>query len=169
MNLQREPTTYKIVNILTLPSHQSPKQTLMSCPEISPLIIIPPIIDQHYKWSLEELPDELGKLIATDILFKEHGWKGMVVHFRPGDDFSTLNIKHPSHCLLNQYKKIGVPMVTNDAPWSHQRISEALSRGAHKSCHEYEKNIREEFTSIHHKQQWIVLSYDVIKDILDCD
>ena len=43
INLPQEPTTWKSVNIPTLPYRQAPKQTLMSYPDISSPIIISPV------------------------------------------------------------------------------------------------------------------------------
>ena len=112
------------------------------------------------------LPDELGKLIKEDVdIFLKQGWKGLVNHCRPRSDFAALDISHPARRILKQYKHTGVPVVTKDRPWTKDRISEALSRGAHKSCNDYEVFLREEFASMRNKQQWIVLPYNVVKNL----
>ena len=91
--------------------------------------------------------------------------KSLVEHRRPKDDFAKLDISHPARQLLRQYKHTGVPVVTKDVPWSGKKISEALYRGAHKSCDQYEVFLREECASMRNRQQWIILPYEVAKQL----
>ena len=86
-------------------------------------------------------------------------------HRRPRDDFSRLGINHPARRMLRQYKHTGAPVVTKDAPWSREKLSDTLLYGAHKSCNEYDGILRVEFASMQHKQQYIVLPYEVGKHL----
>ena len=79
--------------------------------------ILDPVPELKRKRALEELSDELVKLITEDIsLFTKKGWKGLVDHLRPRDDFSSVNIAQLAHRLLKQFKYTGVPVITKDAP-----------------------------------------------------
>ena len=173
--LAQEPQPYPIVNIISLPA----PLLNITCPNysnVTPLTTasVPRIIIEtrdntsvhKRKRKLSKLPDELDKLFKEDIaLFKTMAWKKLVAHRRPRDDFSNLDIAHPARRLMKQYKNTGVPVITKDAPWSRERISEALARGLHNSYHEYEDFLREEFTETHHKQQWMVLPFDFVEDL----
>jgi hypothetical protein len=67
------------------------------------------------------------------------------------------NVPHPAHRLLRHYKHRGAPVEFSPLPWTRQQIQRALSRGTHKSAHEYLDYLEEEFVTMINKGQWIVL------------
>ena len=127
--LPPEPSTYPFITIPTLPNpaHLRPSPSTSNVTQVTHCSL--PIIEStntnarpathmhKRKRVLEELLDELGKLINEDVsLFLKKGWKGLVEHRRPKDDFAKLDISHPARQLLRQYKHTGVPVVTKDVP-----------------------------------------------------
>ena len=80
------------------------------------------------------LPDDLGKLIEEDAKsFLSLGWEKFVNNKRGRGNFNKLrNLRHPAKRILQQYSARGVPVVLHSAPWSPDRIHQALQRGPHK-------------------------------------
>lgn len=113
---------------------------------------------------------DLGKLqsmIDTDVAdFKRLGWTEFVKHKRPSDDFGSLHdLHHPARRLLRQYKHRGAPVVLHSSAWTPDQINTACLRGPHKSCYEYIDFLEEEFITMLHKQQWVLLPYDAVKQL----
>ena len=51
------------------------------------------------------------------------------------------------------------------APWSAERIDDALKRGPHQSSHRGIEFPQEEYAGMIDKEQWIVLPASLVKDI----
>ena len=114
-----------------------------------------------------QLPPELGKYIERDVnLLKKLGWKQFVRQRRPTRDLGPMNnIQHPAKRLLQHYRKHGAPVKFTTTPWSRERVHQSIQRGAHKSCFEYLDFLEEEFIDMINKDQWVVLPYNVVKDL----
>lgn len=67
--------------------------------------------------------------------------------------------------LYLQYWKHGVPVKFQTKAWNKERIDEALKRGSHRSCLEYLDFLKEEFTNMMRKGQWVILPFDDVKDL----
>jgi hypothetical protein len=113
------------------------------------------------------VPVELGEYIACDArLLQSLGWHGLVAHRRPLSDFSLLdNVLHPARCLLLHYKHRGAPVKFSTPPWTCLQVQHALSRGPHKSAHEYINYLEEEFVDMINKGQWVVLPYSAVRHL----
>lgn len=114
-----------------------------------------------------EVPKELGEYIARDVkLLQQLGWRGFVQQRRSRSDFSDLrNVHHPAARLLHHYKHWGAPVKFSTPPWTKSQINRALHRGPHKSCHEYINFLREEFSDMIEKGQWVILPASVAKNL----
>jgi hypothetical protein len=113
------------------------------------------------------LSQELGEYIDRDAkLLRLLGWHGLVAHRRPLSDFSPLdNVPHPARRLLRLYKHRGAPVKFSTPPWTRQQVRRALSRGPHKSAHQYLEYLEEEFVDMINKGQWVVLPYSVVQHL----
>ena len=113
------------------------------------------------------VPSELGKYIDRDAqLLRTLGWHGLVAHRRPLSDFSPLaNVHHPARRLLRLYKHRGAPVKFSTPPWTRLQVQRALSRGPHKSAHEYIDYLEGEFVDMINKGQWVVLPYSTVRDL----
>jgi hypothetical protein len=88
------------------------------------------------------------------------------VHERRGQgDTGNLDFEHPAACLLHLIGKKGVPIIFTTLPWDSKRIYAAATRGPHKSAYEYQDFLCEEMVDMILCQQWIILPYDLIKDL----
>lgn len=114
-----------------------------------------------------QVSKDLGEYIARDVkLLQQLGWHQFVKQRRPHSDFSNLaNVHHPARRLLQHYKSRGAPVKFSTPPWSSSAITRALHRGPHKSCHEYVDFLREEFTDMIAKGQWVVLPASVAQTL----
>ena len=114
-----------------------------------------------------QVPKDLGEYIARDVkLLQQLGWHQFVKQRRPRSDFANLaNVHHPARRLLQHYKSRGAPVKFSTPPWSSSAITRALHRGPHKSCHEYVDFLREEFTDMIAKGQWVVLPASVAQTL----
>ena len=135
--------------------------------------VVPPpcITNPHHAIpprQLQGLSDELGKLISRDSeLFHRIGWQTLIRQRRKGGDLSSLeNVRHhPAHHLLRQYKYHGSTVGLHSPPWTEARLLQALRRGPHPSAKNYHDFLREEFTSMVAKGQWIVLPFNQVKHL----
>jgi hypothetical protein len=98
-------------------------------------------------------------------LFSSLGWNEFVHERRGRGDTGDLDIEHPAVHLLSHIGKKGVPVVFTTPPWDNQRIYAAATRGPHKSAYEYQDFLRTEMVDMILRRQWIVLPYDLIKDL----
>jgi len=116
-----------------------------------------------------DMSDELGKFISLHTnLLRELGWSAFVRKIRDSSDLTTLeNVKHPAKRLLKHYKYRGAPVKFSTPPWSSERVSQALARGAHKSCLAHQEFLHEEFADMIAKSQWVILPASAVKDIPD--
>jgi hypothetical protein len=110
---------------------------------------------------------ELGEHIVRDArLLRTLGWHGLVAHRRLLSDFSHLdNVHHPARCLLRLYKHRGAPVKFFTPPWTSHQVQRALSRGPHKSAHEYIDYLGEEFVDMINKGLWVILPYLVVQHL----
>jgi len=114
-----------------------------------------------------ELPQELGELIDRDVqLLSWLGWQKFIQHRRRRGDIASLdNVNHPARRLLNLLKSRGAPVKFSTAPWSRDRVNQAIKRGPHRSCNEYIDFLEEEFVDMIQKGQWIILPASVAKNL----
>jgi hypothetical protein len=88
------------------------------------------------------------------------GWQKFVKLRRKRGDFADVKtLPHPANRLLHFYKQHGVPVRFHQKPWTKCQIQNAISRGPHRSCHEYIDYLQEEFIDMIKKSQWVVLPY----------
>ena len=127
----------------------------------------PPASKKNILSLASQVPLDLGEYIARDVkLLQQLGWHQFVQRRRSRSDFSDLvNVHHPARRLLQHYKTRGAPVKFSTPPWSSTDITRALRRGPHKSCHEYVEFLREEFTDMIEKGQWVVLPASVAKTL----
>ena len=95
-----------------------------------------------------DVTDELGKHVAmVQNLVKERGWHAMCRHFTGDTDIpaTVANLPHPGARLLNRIRRTGVPVVIRTSPPNRRTLDERLARGAHRSAHEFDEFLREEF------------------------
>ena len=113
------------------------------------------------------VPVELGELIQRDVeLLSQVGWQTFVKQRRSDGDIASLNnINHPARRLLLNYKHRGAPVKFSTAPWTPQRINQAIKRGPHRSCIEYTDFLAEEFVDMIQKGQWVILPASVAKQL----
>ncbi|KAL3808781.1 hypothetical protein ACHAXA_011404 [Cyclostephanos tholiformis] len=81
-------------------------------------------------------------------------------------DFSALdNVPHPARRLLRHYKHCGAPVKFSTPPWTRHQLQRTLSRGPHKSAHEYQDYLAEEFVDMINKGQWVVLPFSSVRHL----
>ena len=114
-----------------------------------------------------EFSAELGELIFRDSkLVEELGWEKFVKRRRGVGDLTEMeNLRHPARRLLRQYRFTGVPVKLTDEDWGEEKIREALQRGPHPSAMLHNKFLFNEFISMIHLDQWVVLPYSVAKNL----
>ena len=114
-------------------------------------------------------PANLDQRILQDVqeLKRLGSWEAFVKSKRCFSDFANLdNIRgHPAHRLLQFYRQRGAPVKMKSKPWSREQISAALSRGAHQSCFAYMDFLREEFTDMMEKGQWVILPASTVESL----
>jgi len=110
--------------------------------------------------------EKLHTLINQDLqLLNTVGWEELVKLKRDRGDLSTLDkVDHPARHLLKDLKYRGAPVRFSTEPWSSERVSEALARGAHKSCLGHVDFLYEEFEDMIQKGQWLVLPASAVQD-----
>ena len=137
------------------PKPKNPTMGCASLPPTSPPCLSPTVLHQpthppmtihggtHSPPSkchhLAPIPDELGELIAHDlVLLHQLGWEGLICSRQGHGDFASLNkMHHPVWHLLCQYKHHGAPVILKTAPWTPEQCAAAIQQGPHKSAHEY--------------------------------
>ena len=114
----------------------------------------------------EHPKERLQRLIDNDLtLLRELGLEGLVKLKRPRGDFASLdNIDHPARRLLKDLKYRGAPVRFTTEPWSVDKVSYALARGAHRSCLGHLDFLHEEFEDMINKGQWLILPASAVKD-----
>ena len=75
------------------------------------------------------------------------------------------NVPHPARRLLRHYKHCGAPVKFSTPPWTRHQLQRALSRGPHKSAHEYQDYLAEEFVDMINKGQWVVLPFSSVRHL----
>jgi hypothetical protein len=75
------------------------------------------------------------------------------------------NITHPAKRLLRHIGVRGAPVVIQTAPWTAARKNAAVSRGLHKSAHEFQEFLREEMADMVEKAIWAVFPYHKVKHL----
>ena len=114
-------------------------------------------------------PANLDQRILQDVeeLKRLGSWEAFVKSKRCVSDFANLdNVRgHPAHRLLQFYRQRGAPVKMKNKPWSRDQISAALSRGAHKSCFAHMDFLREEFTDMMEKGQWVILPASAVESL----
>ena len=113
------------------------------------------------------IPDDIGKYVARDVKEVEQlGWAEFVRRRRGRGDFASLeDVGHPARRLLRQYKHRGAPVVLASGCWTEGERQAALKRGPHRSATEHAVFLREEFSSMIEKGQWVILPYSVAKGL----
>jgi len=110
--------------------------------------------------------EKLQSLINKDLqLLNTWGLEEVVKLKRDGGDLSTLDkVNHPAQRLLKDLKHRGAPVRFSTEPWSSEKVSMALARGAHKSCMGHMNFLYEEFVDMIQKGQWLVLPASAVQD-----
>ena len=99
-------------------------------------------------------------------LVSKLGWKAFVQkRLGVGDITNPLQVDHPARRLLQQYHRRGVPVKLSTPPCSPSRIHAAMTRGPHKYVEDHHKFLKEEFTSMINKGQWVILPYEQAKSL----
>jgi hypothetical protein len=116
-----------------------------------------------------ELDDRtLGEYIVLySSRYCPQGWTKFINGCRLPSDFAT-NVKQlPHHAarLLDHLRRHGasVPFIT--VPWTQAKLEEAKSHDSHKSSKDHLDFLLEEILSMMQKGQWILLPYELIKDL----
>jgi hypothetical protein len=102
----------------------------------------------------------LGELIRGDVKeLRRLGWKKFVALKRGTADLhpDVGKLPHPAAHYLDNLRQRGAKVTLATAPWSPDRISEALKRGPHKSSHEHVEFLEGELVDFLHRGQWVVL------------
>jgi hypothetical protein len=99
--------------------------------------------------------------------YQRQGWNKFIHGCRLPSDFATNvgQLPHRAAQLLDHLRHHGasVPFIT--APWTQAKLNAARIRGSHKSATEHLKFLQEEIIAFMQKGQWILLPYDLIKDL----
>jgi hypothetical protein len=113
-----------------------------------------------------QISDDLGTYIARDSeLVSAMGWHNFVKFRRKRGDFADVkSLHHPANRLLHFYKQHGVPVRFHTKPWTKVQTQNAISRGPHRSCHDYIEYLQEEFIDMINKSQWVVLPYQQVQN-----
>ena len=67
--------------------------------------------------------------------------------------------------MLSWFQKSGTLAVLESNPWTPNQIKTDLKQGPHHSCVQGIKFLREEYSDMIEKQQWIVLPEKLIQDM----
>ena len=145
---------------LTIPSPHTPPQKRTQPPRMtSELAAKRPTRIPRPKQA--QLPDNISKYVTRDAgEVKRLGWTEFVRRRRGRGDFASLvDVKHLVQRLLRQYKHRGAPVLLMSGSWTEGECQAALKRGPHRSATEQTLFLREEFSSMIEKGQWVVLPY----------
>ena len=108
----------------------------------------------------------LCKYIDIDLqLFLSLRWNEFMHKHQGWGNIGNLNFKHLAARLLRHIGRRGLPIVFTMPPWDSTRIYAAATRGPHKSAYKYQDFLHEEMVDMILCCQWIVLPYDLIKDL----
>ena len=115
----------------------------------------------------DELKEKFQEQINRDAAQLQNlGWKNFVNGKRKRGDLTSLeNVHHPARPYLEYLGAHGSPVEFSTAPWSREKIDQALSRGAHKSCMGFLEFLHEEFVDMINKGQWVILPASAVKDM----
>ena len=75
------------------------------------------------------------------------------------------HICHPAACMLSRFQKSGTPALLESDPWAPSWIKAALKQGPHRFCIQGIDFLREEYSDMIEKQQWIFLPAKMIQDM----
>ncbi len=84
---------------------------------------------------------------------------------KESEHWRSVHAKDPAKRLLKHYKHRGAPVKFSTEPWSKERVSQALARGAHKSCLAHTEFLQEEFGDMIAKSQWVILPASAVEDL----
>ena len=113
--------------------------------------------------------DRLGTLVRKlcSAFDKADSWDTFVKDFR-GPSYLSENLEdadHPAIDLLRQWRDRGVPVNTESEPWSYEQKDSCIQRGCHQSANEHSDFLREEMAEFIENRFWVVLPYDVVRDL----
>ena len=114
--------------------------------------------------------DRLGALVSELIssLESSSSWDEFVNTFRGhsylADDLQDL--PHPAAPILKMWQQSGVPVHSKTEPWTSQQKDEAVARGCHPSASVHAEFVRDEMASFIESNFWVVLPYDLVRDLL---
>ena len=114
-----------------------------------------------------QLPDDIGKYVVRDAEeVTRLGWTEFVRRQQVRGYFASLaDIRHPARSLVQQHKHRGAPVVLMSGSWTEGESFAAFKMGPYRSATEHTLFLREEFSSILEKGQWVVLPYSVAKGL----
>jgi hypothetical protein len=90
------------------------------------------------------------------------------VHRRMPPPFGLCHIgqlPHRAAQLLDHLCRHGASVPFTTAPWTQAKLHAAKTRGSHKSATKHLAFLQEEIISFMQKGQWILLPYELIKDL----
>ncbi len=114
-----------------------------------------------------ELTDELGTYIKQDSkMLSELGWTEFIRQKRGQSDLASGvgQLPHPANQLLSHLRRRGANVVLETPPWTPAEQDAAVTRGPHKSCHEYAEFLRSELLDFVKKGYWVVLPYKKLRN-----
>jgi hypothetical protein len=115
------------------------------------------------------LHDRLGKQVRSSMIFFENSrsWSTFVQQVRGVSHIHSKvdGLPHPAAALLKRLQTVGVPIVTRDPPWTPQKLDDMAAHGPHKSANDYSDFVREEMAEFCEKGFWVVLPYDLVKQL----
>jgi hypothetical protein len=109
--------------------------------------------------------DRLGKLVCLAVEGLNDGLSFQVLCVRHRGASCLANssdLPYPAAPLLQQLLETGAPVHKLDPAWSISDLDAAVRRGAHRSTHDHQEFLREEFADMTEAGQWLVLPYSLI-------
>ena len=81
-------------------------------------------------------------------------WSHFIASVRGRGDLQpgVKDLPHPAAHMLSRFQKSRVPAIMKHAPWSADRIQEALKRGPHQSSHKGIEFLREKYADMMDKE-----------------
>lgn len=113
--------------------------------------------------------DRLGTLVdnLSTALLHSPSWSSFVeqMHGPPHLKPDLQDIPHPAGAYLAHLREHGVPVIMCTEPLSPEQLKEQLDRGCHKSAQNHADFVRDEMADFVESGYWLVLPYDLIKDL----
>ena len=76
------------------------------------------------------------------------------------------DLPHPAAPILQMWHDKGVPVLSSALPWTMEQKDAAVERGCHPSANVHAPFVRDEMAEFIDNKFWMVLPYDLIKELL---